>query len=206
VPESIATPSSALEGIDRPGHFGAIRQEGPGVVLGEVCPRSIVQLESNDLSQTLRSALGLNCAPAVGGSAMAPHLAVLWAGPSRVLGVSGQLSAKQLEYRVVESTADRSLAFIDLSHGRTVFQVSGRDAKSLLAKGCFLDLDRLEVGGSAITRLGHFTVHLHRANGAFELYVMRSFAHSLWHWLCDAAEEFGYEVVPRRCWEMAFLP
>jgi len=67
----------------------------------------------------------------------------------------------------------------------------------LLDKGCSLDLHPriFPVGSCAQTALAHVGVLLHRRDIAtFELYCARSYAQHLWHWLTEAAAEFGYVV------------
>jgi heterotetrameric sarcosine oxidase gamma subunit len=67
----------------------------------------------------------------------------------------------------------------------------------VLAKGTPVDLhdDEFAVGRSAVTQMAHVGVHLTRTGkDSFELSVFRGFAESFWEWLCEQAEEFGYQV------------
>jgi methylglutamate dehydrogenase subunit D len=85
----------------------------------------------------------------------------------------------------------------ELSHGRVRVAVSGAEVPALLAKGIAVDLDPavLGVGQFVQTGLHHVGVLLHRtAPTSYELYLPRTFAVSLWEWLCDAALADGYEV------------
>ena len=85
----------------------------------------------------------------------------------------------------------------DVSHGRAGWRISGPRALDLLAKGCSLDLHTriFPVGSCAQTALAHVGVLLHRRDIAtFDLYCARSYAQHLWHWLTEAAAEFGYKV------------
>ncbi|MDO9416688.1 sarcosine oxidase subunit gamma family protein [Pararhizobium sp.] len=84
-------------------------------------------------------------------------------------------------------------SIFDQSHGRTRIGISGGDVETVLAKGTAVDLDlsQFPVGRSAITLVGHMSVHLTRTAGdAFELMVLRSFAESLWDDLLRMSAEF----------------
>lgn len=70
---------------------------------------------------------------------------------------------------------------VDQTHGRIRIEVSGRAVTSVLAKGIAVDFDGMAVGQSAMTMMGHITVHLTRcAADRFELVVLRGFGQSLW--------------------------
>jgi sarcosine oxidase subunit gamma len=81
-------------------------------------------------------------------------------------------------------------------------RISGPHTRELLAKGCSLDLHPrvFRTGHCAQTSLAHVGVllHLPDAGGGIDLYCSRSYAQHLWHWLSEAAGEFGYEVVAPR--------
>lgn len=80
---------------------------------------------------------------------------------------------------------------IDQSHGRIRIEVSGRAVTSVLAKGTAIDFDGMTIGQSAMTLMGHISVHLTRTEpGTFELIVLRGFAESLWNEIAEMAAEF----------------
>jgi sarcosine oxidase subunit gamma len=84
-----------------------------------------------------------------------------------------------------------------LSHARLRVAVTGPGAREVLARGLALDLhpDVFVVGGVLHGALHHTGVLLHRTGPErYELYVLSTFAHSLWEWLADASLELGYEV------------
>ena len=81
--------------------------------------------------------------------------------------------------------------------GRLRLTVEGPEVRSLLCKGIALDLHlrRFVVGRVAQTELHHSGVVLLRAGESrFDLYLLRSFAASIWDWLIDAALPMGYDV------------
>ena len=80
---------------------------------------------------------------------------------------------------------------------RVRLTVEGPEVYSLLCKGIALDLHprRFVVGRVAQTELHHSGVVLLRAGESrFDLYILRSFAASIWDWLIDAALPIGYDV------------
>ena len=80
---------------------------------------------------------------------------------------------------------------------RVRLTVEGPEVRLLLCKGIALDLHprRFVVGRVAQTELNHSGVVLLRAGESrFDLYILRSFAASIWDWLIDAALPIGYDV------------
>ena len=69
--------------------------------------------------------------------------------------------------------------------------------RDCLAKGISIDLHPsvFPIGAFAQTRLHHTAILLERSGDIrFELYVLRTFAVSIWEWLIDAALPFGYDT------------
>ncbi len=84
-----------------------------------------------------------------------------------------------------------------LSHSRVRLAVQGPQARTVLAGGISVDLHprSFAVGAFAQTGLHHTAVLLERsAPERYELYVLRTFAVSIWEWLLDAALPVGYEI------------
>jgi len=81
-----------------------------------------------------------------------------------------------------------------LSHSRSCIFLEGAPARDVLAKGIPLDFHEsaFTPGMFAMTGLHHMPVLVHCvADNRFEIYAMRTFAPSVWDWLCDAALEFA---------------
>ena len=187
---------SALEGHLESGRYGASDSDNPGVVLEEILPGALVQLngvsDAGSLAGVL-SRLGISGTPQPRSSLAGESGDLLWTGAGQwwVVEREREMSAADAHElcRAVDATV------LDLGHARTVVRVGGPMARDLLAKGCPLDVDGLEAGYCAPTRLGPFSVVLHcRAEACFDLYVFRSFGLAMWEWLADEAAEFGYEV------------
>ena len=90
-----------------------------------------------------------------------------------------------------------SLGCVTPLTGRIRLTVEGPEVRLLLCKGIALDLHprRFAVGRVAQTELHHSGVVLLRTGESrFDLYILRSFAASIWDWLIDAALPIGYDV------------
>ena len=80
-----------------------------------------------------------------------------------------------------------------LSSSRTRIEISGGPARDVLAKCAALDFYKNEfiAGSFAQTGIHHVPVLIHCVAGEiFHLYVMRTFALSIWDYITDAASEF----------------
>ena len=122
----------------------------------------------------------------------------LWLGPDEWLVVGAPDSQDKLVTALREALAGMTAAVTDVSEGRTVLRLTGPAARDLLAKGCGLDLHprTFRAGCCAQSRLAKALIVLHQIDEApsYDVYIERSFADYLWHWLEDAAEEFGLAV------------
>jgi len=89
---------------------------------------------------------------------------------------------------------DGQVAIIEITHGQRRYKLSGARLFEVLAKGIALDFESAELGPGrcAQTQLHRVPVLLHRlGERMLELYVPRSFAHSIEEWLADAALAYG---------------
>jgi sarcosine oxidase subunit gamma len=84
-----------------------------------------------------------------------------------------------------------------LSDARVRLAIAGSPVRDCLAKGISIDLHPNVFAMSAFAQTGlqHTGVLLERTGDSrFELYVLRTFAVSIWEWLIDAALAFGYDT------------
>jgi sarcosine oxidase subunit gamma len=84
-----------------------------------------------------------------------------------------------------------------LSHGRCRLAVIGAAARDVLSQGFAVDLhpDAMPIGGLVQAGLHHTGALLYRAGiDRYELFVLSTFADTLWGWLTDAALSGGYDV------------
>ena len=187
---------SALAGHVEAGRYGASVSEEPGVVLEEVLPGAVVQLNgvsgSGSLGDVL-SRLGISGTPKPRCALAGEHGDLLWTGADQWWIVEWKRETSAADARDLCGADD--VTALDLGHARTVVRVAGPKAREVLAKGCSLDVDGLETGFCGQTRLGPFSIVLHcRSGNRFDLYVFRSFGLAMWEWLADEAAEFGYEI------------
>jgi heterotetrameric sarcosine oxidase gamma subunit len=80
-----------------------------------------------------------------------------------------------------------------LSSGRTRIEISGAPTRDVLAKCAAIDFHKREFkpGTFAMTGIHHVPVLIHCLDSqTFHLYVLRTFALSIWDHLLDAALEF----------------
>jgi sarcosine oxidase subunit gamma len=168
---------------------------GAGFTLREMRPASILQLQAwpGTLDAVRRAVAELLTvdAPILGEAAVAGGLTICAVAPGRFLIASDDAGlAARFEGTL---TADEA-AVTDLSHGRVVLRLEGADAEAVL-QGCLrFDLDSTafppgRVGQSMIHHID--VVVVRQAEGAFELWCLRSFARSLAEWLLDAGLGHG---------------
>ena len=132
-------------------------------------------------------------------SARQRDVTMLWLGPDEWLVVTPDRRVAGIERALRDALEGQRAALTDVSHGRTVLALSGPEARTVLAKGCPLDLHPRVFGPGrcAQSRLAKCQVLIHQTHVAptFEIYVNRSFSQYAWTWLEDAAREFGVRVV-----------
>ena len=186
---ALACPDSA-----RRGRFGAPAAHA-GVTFAARAILTLIDLRGDPQDPALlasaRAALGAGLPFTPNTTAAGANCEVLWLGPDEWLLVGAAPTP-------VDERLPIEHGFLtDVSHGRAGWRISGPRTLDLLAKGCSLDLHPriFPVGSCAQTALAHVAVLLHRRDIAtFELYCARSYAQHLWHWLTEAAAEFGYVV------------
>ena len=189
---------SALDGHYRAGRFGARPEDAPGVVLAQCRPAALVQLAGAPEPRVLAEALGVPDAEvAVNRSFHAGAVRYAWNGPGRWIAESVEHRPGELCALIDGALGPHGASTTDLSHARTVVQVSGSAVTDLLAKLCPIDIEAMRTGDSAVTLAGPFSVQIVRtADEAFRLYALRSFGLAMWEMLQDEAAEFGGEIVP----------
>ncbi|MBZ9909387.1 MULTISPECIES: sarcosine oxidase subunit gamma family protein [Mesorhizobium] len=111
-------------------------------------------------------------------------------GPGQWLVVRDEPTSRSDMQALFERLDTRAFA-VDQTHGRIRIEVAGRAVQSLLAKGTAIDLNAVAVGQSAMTLMGHISVHITRvALNRFELIVLRGFGQSLWDEIAHLNADF----------------
>ncbi len=201
-------------------HLGLKARQAPApgdalIGLGEVSPSGQWALrgDSDDKAflASFRQYFGFDLPLEANTSRRFQAMTAFWLGPSEWLLIRDAGGTDAALPISEDIQFDGGLSVVtDLSDSRTVIRLTGPRARRVLAKGCALDFDAgwFRPGACASTTLAlcHVLIHLHShatetatadtaTEEVFDIYVHRSCAASAWHWLCDAAAEFGYVVV-----------
>ena len=120
--------------------------------------------------------------------------AVLWMGPRKWLIILDSAKSREMKKQLETALSEMPFLVSDLSDARTGIEVSGAQARAVLARVCALDLDArvFRPGQCAQSLLARVPLLLHQVDQAptYHLYVDRSLATYAWEWLGDAADEF----------------
>jgi methylglutamate dehydrogenase subunit D len=178
--------ASALGAEYKPGLYGDV-SNGAGVTLGESFLGFTAEIAAfpgseDDIGKLIRKAE-----------------ARTEGGLSFQIAQSRWLAAGTAKFRAaLENGMDENKgSFIDLTHGRSVFTVSGPKAEWMLSKLFAVDFRLSAVReNTGLATMHHDTfAQIYRVGAeTFDIFVFRSFARSFWHSLCHAAEEMGYEA------------
>ena len=175
--------------------------EGAGVVLRECSHRAQLCLRGRPVGgfeERVEKVLGIRPPLESGSAATHGHGVVLWLGPDEWLAVFRDERREELLSALRDALAPLHAAVVDVSHARSVVALAGPHARSVLQKGCHLDLHplRFRAGNVAQSRFARCHILLHQTDDApaYDLYVQRSFARYLWSWLEDAAAEYGVAI------------
>jgi len=184
----------------RIGATGVTGASGATVRLGELQDWCLVQVGSYAHSLP---ALDAAISPLIGAPLPQSPRAATQSGAHRLYRIAAD------QYWIV--TRDRQLpealalavpgevgSVLDLSHARVRLALTGPGVRTLLAKVVSVDLrpQSFAVGQFVQTGLHHTGVLLERlAPEHFELYVLRTYALSIWEWLTDAAGPLGFAIV-----------
>ncbi len=172
------------------------------VVLTPIEGRAVLNLRTvpQPVSAPFTTALGLKL-PTVSWRSAADadgRVHALWTGPGDWLVTCTEADRPLLETRLRAALEGMTGALTDVGHGFAVLNLSGPAAVDVLAQGCGIDLDPAVFtdGACAMTAMARMQVVIHRLprGGGYDVYVARSFAESLWHFVTVAALEFGYRV------------
>ncbi len=143
----------------------------------------------------VRGALEIDLPLAPNTSSETPPVSALWLGPDEWMLVCAPGSEGAVADTLNDALRNLHVSVVDVSDARTIFRLSGSSARSVLAKGCALDLHprAFAFGDVAQTTLAKAAIILHQAadetdddGPAFDIYVARSFADYLWCWLTDS--------------------
>jgi sarcosine oxidase subunit gamma len=193
VPEHLPSPR-----WHEPAHHGAA---GAGVLFAEATIGSAYNVQGDaargSFSDEVRARFGIELPGAAHTVAKSDAATALWLGPRSWLLLSparqppADLNACRDALNAVGG------AIFDVSASRIAWTIRGARAEAVLAKGCPLDFDRRAFAPRTCAQslLGHVNALFVRDDDGFTVMVARSLARDVWHGLCTAAAQYGYEVV-----------
>jgi sarcosine oxidase subunit gamma len=191
---------SALTGVLEAGTFGRKLEGGPGVILRERPNLSITQVAAygptaEEAVNVIESLLGVVPPGEPNRSVRAGAAQICWVGPHRwwIIETEQEHRADAIARQLGDGAAVTAQG-----HGRSCIRLAGPSAPTLLSQGCTLDFhpSSFAAGHCAQSSLGHVNALINCLDDEpiFDLFVLRSYAVSLWEWITDAAGEFGYRV------------
>ena len=119
---------------------------------------------------------------------------ILWIGPNNWLALS---TSSSLSEEIAKSLSNDEFAITDLSHSKAIIELSGKNVKEVLKKGCpinFNDLNKNEVVNSIFNGIAVTLDFINDQPDKIRVMCLRSFGESLYHSVTDAALEFGYKA------------
>ncbi|MGE0260363.1 MAG: sarcosine oxidase subunit gamma [Alphaproteobacteria bacterium] len=123
-------------------------------------------------------------------------LRTLWRGPDEWLVTTPRGIGPDLTGRLERAVTGRHATVVNLSAGSTIVEIKGSEARTLLQKGCGIDLHPRAFGPGrcAQTVFAKVPVIIDQLSAAplYRLFVRRSAARWLAEWLIDAAGEFRF--------------
>lgn len=178
------------------GAFAAAEVQGPrGVALREVPFLTMIGLRASLASpaaRRLEEVLGFSLPQRSGEVTGIPGRSVLWLSPDEFLVVTSEDSGEHLR-ALQEALRGESGSVLDLSANRTTFELTGPSARSVLEKGCPLDLHPRSLAENTAlnTNIGRVAVILWKTGAqTYQIFPRSSFADYLGRWLVDAMSEF----------------
>jgi len=120
---------------------------------------------------------------------------ILWIGPNNWLALSATVS---LSEEIAKSLSNDEFAITDLSHSKAIIELSGKNVKEVLKKGCpinFNDINKNEVVNSIFNGIAITLDFINDQPDNIRVMCLRSFGESLYHSVTDASLEFGYKAI-----------
>ena len=196
---------SALAGGLKPGRHG-IERKGHGVTFREVAGRDLVQVgwwadTGPAVRALLAKELGLIVGDAKSRVSESGQTTLFPVAPDKVW-VAAPYAANLYAKLSAALPIDQAVV-TELGHSRTVIRLGGPSARDVLSRNFAIDLDPSVFGpgsfaSSSLAHVGAMLHYVRDLGGApvFDVYLLRTFAASLFEALCENAEGFGYMIEP----------
>ena len=120
---------------------------------------------------------------------------ILWIGPNNWFIFS---SSEKLSEEVSKNLSNNEFAITDLSHSKAIIELTGKNLKEVLKKGCPINFNELNKNQSINSIYNGIAITLDFVNdqpATVRVMSLRSFGESLYHSVTDASLEFGYKAV-----------
>ena len=119
---------------------------------------------------------------------------ILWIGPNNWFIFS---SSEKLSEEISKNLSNNEFAITDLSHSKAIIELSGKNLKEVLKKGCPINFNVLNKNQSINSIFNGIAITLDFVNdqpATVRIMSLRSFGESLYHSVTDASLEFGYKA------------
>ena len=120
---------------------------------------------------------------------------ILWIGPNNWFIFS---SSEKLSEEIRKNLSNIEFAITDLSHSKAIIELSGKNSKEVLKKGCPINFNELNKNQSINSIYNGIAITLDFVNdqpATVRIMSLRSFGESLYHSVTDASLEFGYKAI-----------
>ena len=119
---------------------------------------------------------------------------ILWAGPDNWLIFS---NSDNLSEEITKNLSNNEFANTDMSHSKAIIELSGKNLKEVLKKGCpinFNDLNKNQSINSIYNGIAITMDFVTDQPETVRVMSLRSFGESLYHSVTDASLEFGFKT------------
>jgi len=188
-------------GSTEPGRYGVA---GSGVALAEATIASAWNVQGDPahpaLIEEAHRLFDIALPPAPNTTARSDKLTALWLGPGSWL-LAASAASTLTDYAAKRDALNAAGgALFDVSASRVAWTISGPRAIDVLTKGCPLDFHPRVFAAATCAQsvFCHVNMLIDKRDDAptFTVMVARSLARDMWHALCEAAAQYGYDVFP----------
>lgn len=185
--------------------------KGLAVQIREMRSRGMIDLRGNagdsKFTSSVKDVLGLDLPATPRTSVAWGDNHALWLSPDQWLILCPRSKTAEVLAALRSALAGVHSFAVDVSDMRSIIRVEGDAARSVLLKGCSLDLlsSDYETGTVRRLRFAEIAALLHIVSGkpdVIDLYVFRSYADYVWEWFLANgravadARQFGKQAVP----------
>lgn len=166
----------------------------PSVFLEQKEPSMLFQIHGLFSSQhgQIFKEFGIDQLPADKHSIFGDEILIMPNGPGMWLMESETRLPDSTIHELRERFVGTDATVTDLSSARFIVRIRGRLARSLLKKGCPVDIDSMQKNDVVSSLMGHFGATIHCLGDKFDVYVLQSYGQDFWEWCRLSTREFNY--------------